>query len=97
MRKYYIEYLRVIAMFAVVAIHVCIAALGNFNNYSQFDAVLYASVRNIFHFAVPIFFMISGALMLSHDRELPLKKAPGAIYFKIRFGNCGVWLGFGCN
>lgn len=74
MRKHYIEYLRVIAMLAVVAIHVCIAALGNFNNYSQFDAVLYASVRNIFHFAVPIFFMISGALILSPDRELPLKK-----------------------
>ncbi len=55
MRKYYMEYLRVIAMFAVVAIHICITALSDFDNYSQLDAVLYASVRNVFHFAVPIF------------------------------------------
>lgn len=74
MRKHYIEYLRVIAMFAVVAIHVCSVALNGFEDYSQLDAVLYLSVSKVFHFAVPIFFMISGALMLSPDKELPLKK-----------------------
>ena len=87
------EYLRVIAMFAVVAIHICITALSDFDNYSQLDAVLYASVRNVFHFAVPIFFMISGALILPPVKELPLKKTSWAISFKIRFGNCGLWLG----
>ena len=74
MRKHYIEYLRVIAMFAVVAIHVCIAGLSSFANHSMFDAVFYSSVRNIFHFAVPVFFMISGALMLSPSKDLPIKK-----------------------
>lgn len=82
MRKYYMEYLRVIAMFAVVAIHICITALSDFDNYSQLDAVLYASVRNVFHFAVPIFFMISGALILPPVKELPLKKLLGRYLLK---------------
>lgn len=80
MRKHYIEYLRVIAMFAVVAIHVCIAGLSSFANHSMFDAVFYSSVRNIFHFAVPVFFMISGALMLSPSKDLPIKNCCAVIF-----------------
>lgn len=74
MRKAYIEYLRVAAMLSVVAIHVCIAALNGFETSSIWSAVFYLSIRNIFHYAVPVFFMISGALLLSPDREMPIKK-----------------------
>lgn len=74
MRKKYIEYLRVFSMFAVIAIHVCITAMNTFGNGSIFAKTLYLSIRNIFHFAVPVFFMISGALLLSPNKEMPIIK-----------------------
>lgn len=74
MRKKYIEYLRVISMFAVIAIHVCITALGNFDCDSTTANSMYLSIRNVFHFAVPVFFMITGALMLPDKKEMGIKK-----------------------
>jgi len=61
-------------MLAVVAIHVCVAALGIFSSKSVLWGTVYLSVRNVFHFAVPIFFMISGALLLAPEREMTIKK-----------------------
>ena len=70
MRKKYIEYLRVLSMFAVIAIHACIAAMNTYDNGSMFARALYLSIRNVFHFAVPVFFMMSGALLLIIRRVL---------------------------
>lgn len=73
-KKRYIEYLRVISMLSVVAIHVCITALSDFSPTSVWESILYLDIRNIFHFAVPVFFMISGALMFPPEKDLTIKK-----------------------
>lgn len=70
-----VEYLRVIAMFAVIVNHVNVAALHIFD-YSQAMGIAYVSYG--FHvlsrFAVPCFFAISGYLMLGRGYSLSIKK-----------------------
>lgn len=70
-----VEYLRIIAMFAVIVNHVNIAALHIFD-YSQVMGIAYVSYG--FHvlsrFAVPCFFAISGYLMLGQGYSLSIKK-----------------------
>lgn len=74
-KKQYIEELRVISMLSVVLIHVCITALSDFpDSGSEAWHVVYQSVRNVLHFAVPIFFMISGALLLPPEKSIPFEK-----------------------
>ncbi len=72
----YIERLRVMAMVAVVLTHIGTTASTDFlENYMYtIDGVFYSSLVNLFHFAVPIFFMISGALLLNPKKELSLDK-----------------------
>lgn len=74
MRKQYIECLRVVAMMFVVAVHVAITALSDFSVQQVWEEVLFLAIRNLGHFAVPVFFMISGALMLSPKKEIPISK-----------------------
>ena len=65
---FYIDFLRFIAVIAVIAIHV----LGPFRYLygeipdSQWLAA--TSINSISRWAVPVFMMISGALLLSTDR-----------------------------
>lgn len=40
----------------------------------MFAKALYLSIRNVFHFAVPVFFMMSGALLLSPNKKMPINK-----------------------
>lgn len=64
MRKYYIDYLRVIAIFGVITIHVT----NHF--YSKMDAIdklswwLYNILNSASRFSVPVFVMIYGAVLL---------------------------------
>ena len=75
MKKVYIENVRIISMLTVVLIHVCITALSDFpDSGSEGWRIMYQAVRNVLHFAVPCFFMISGALLLSPEKKLPLEK-----------------------
>ena len=75
MRKRYIDYLRVISMLAVVMIHICTTAMTDFNDgIGNYKGVLFVSVTNLLHFAVPVFFMISGALLLNPKKEMTLGK-----------------------
>ena len=76
MRILYLEYLRLIASIAVVAIHVISRAsyvLGNNinSNLSVFSTAI--SMDAFLRFCVPIFFMISGSLILRKD-DLDIKK-----------------------
>ena len=74
-KKRYIEDLRIISMLAVVMIHVCITALSDFpDSGSTLWRVIYQSIRNILRFAVPVFFMISGALLLNPQKVITLEK-----------------------
>lgn len=72
----YIEHLRVFAMLSVVLIHSCITAITDFpeSSYKTLAGVGYYAVRNFCHFAVPVFFMITGTLLLNPNKEIPLKK-----------------------
>lgn len=74
MRKVYLDWLRVYAIVAVVMIHVSasVVLINLFkNNASYFLAGnLYETLSR---YAVPIFFMISGALMLGKREEIQIK------------------------
>ena len=75
MRKRYIEYLRVISMLAVVMIHICTTAMTDFSDgVGTYKGAIFVSVTNLLHFAVPVFFMISGALLLNPKKEMTLEK-----------------------
>ena len=75
MRKRYIDYLRVISMLAVVMIHICTTAMTDFSDgIGTYKGALFVSVTNLLHFVVPVFFMISGALLLNSKKEMTLGK-----------------------
>lgn len=62
-------------MLAVVMIHICTTALTDFSDgVGTYKGVLFVSVTNLLHFAVPVFFMISGALLLDPKKEMTLEK-----------------------
>ncbi len=63
-RIWCLDCLRVLSMLGVIAFHVSKTALTDFSP-SSFEAALFLSVRNVVHFVVPVFFMISGALLLN--------------------------------
>jgi len=63
-RIYYIDILKSLAIFSVVFIHVF--ALGEI---SQIKGITISSFAEIFKFAVPIFIMISGALLLNRNYD----------------------------
>lgn len=76
MRILYLEYLRLIASIAVIAIHVISRAsyvLGNDINSNLSVFLTAISMDAFFRFCVPIFFMISGSLILKKD-NLDIKK-----------------------
>lgn len=74
-RKYYIDILRIISSFAVILIHTPSDFLtdGNIKSFS-FDWYSLISLDIICHFAVPVFFMISGCLFLDSSYKLNIKK-----------------------
>lgn len=71
-REYAFDILRVIAMIMVIIVHVANVysrSFGLISNRSFFISLLFNTLSRV---SVPIFFMISGALLL--DREFDLKK-----------------------
>lgn len=77
-KKIYIQILGVIACLAVVAMHVN----GCFWQFSYDRYWITANIIEcICYFAVPIFFMISGATLLNYR-----KRYTTAVFFKKRFG-----------
>ncbi|MDD3428851.1 MAG: acyltransferase family protein [Oscillospiraceae bacterium] len=70
-RLYYLDVLRVIGMCSIVFLHFSVPGWWQTDSSSWWG-------YNIFHsgtrWAVPLFFMISGALFLNTQREMPLKK-----------------------
>lgn len=72
----YLEYLRVFSMLCVILIHSCITAITDFSefSYGTTGGFVFYAVRNLCHFAVPIFFMISGTLFLNPDKGITLER-----------------------
>lgn len=72
-RIWYLECLRVLAMLSVISFHVSKTALSDFS-FSLFTSSCLLCVRNLVHYAVPIFFMISGALLLNPNKNLSIER-----------------------
>jgi len=89
-RKSYIYYLKTLAIIAVVVIHV----IGDKYYYDvplggKWYGLLF--VESLFRFAVPVFVMCSGALMLAEEREYTTKKCVSkAVKYFVIFILCTV-------
>ena len=70
-----LDFLRVISMFLVIVIHVANCYFRNYTSISS-TSYLFADVFNILaRVSVPIFFMISGALLIGKDQSKEKYKA----------------------
>lgn len=75
------EYLRILATIAVVANHVCSGLFNNFTieELGRIDAAFLHATYTLVSWAVPVFLMITGSLLLNPSKELGLKKIKGYI------------------
>jgi len=72
----YLEVLRVLCTLAVLFNHVPLAAIHLFDSSATvWDKALVTGTVNLVHFAVPVFVMITGYLLLQPTREIDFKKA----------------------
>ena len=72
-RKIELDLLRLLAMLAVITIHVCSRAIA-FPDIHTPVGILVACFTSAITWSVPVFVMISGSLFLDKDREFPLSK-----------------------
>ena len=72
-----ISVLRIIATIAIVLLHTCSAMSDNYAAYSLAGTKLYilSSIALLLRWAVPAFFMISGAVLIKRDRNITYKDA----------------------
>ncbi len=70
MKKYWIDYLRVISMLAVIIIHVTGCHYVKFEEIGIFEWWFVNLLKAASSFAVPLFVMISGAVLLGKDATL---------------------------
>lgn len=70
-RKNYLDYLRILSAFSVVVLHVSAQNWYSADIYG-FEWNMFNIYDSIFRFGVPVFVMISGALML--DKDINIKK-----------------------
>ena len=78
----WVHWLRVLAAVSVVAVHVCA------KDYTEHPVTgsawqTMAVIEVLLRWSVPVFVMISGALLLDPARELPLKKLFGKYFLRI--------------
>jgi surface polysaccharide O-acyltransferase-like enzyme len=66
---FYIDLLRFIAAFAVISIHVLGPFRYLYGDIPDSDWLAAAGINSISRWAVPVFMMISGALLLSNERD----------------------------
>lgn len=71
----YIVFLRILATIAVVINHTFLVSLGTMTAASLCDTVFVQTIVHIVHFAVPLFVMITGALLLDSNRVITFEKA----------------------
>lgn len=71
----YLNYLRVLAAFAVLMLHViCTPIVFCQDLYSSVELFFVRFFRNLLNWCVPVFVMITGVLFLNPDKEIPLRK-----------------------
>src|SRR3990167_4455719 len=68
-RNYTVDFLKLIAIIAVIVIHVSTAFLDRSTPFSfSFDLLLF--INQLSRFAVPLFFAVSGYLLAAHYKEV---------------------------
>ena len=67
MRKHWIDYLRVIAIIAVITIHSTTPFYAKFNEIGMLGWWLANLLNSASRFAIPLFVMISGSLLLGRE------------------------------
>lgn len=71
----YLEFLRIFCAIVVILDHICIAGIHIWGTHaSTFDQFFYNGVQHWSHFAVPVFLMISGYLLLASQRKIDYNK-----------------------
>ncbi len=80
-KQFGISFLRILATFSVIVIHVSGPMVVKFGEISFFDWNVANFFDSISRYSVPMFFMISGTLLLAKDYELKnfLKRRFGKI------------------
>ncbi|MBQ8784397.1 MAG: acyltransferase family protein [Clostridia bacterium] len=81
-RTVYLDYLRVLATFAVIVVH---ATSGSFSNseISPSSSTILILYNNLFSWVVPVFVMISGSLFLSPNRNYTIKDLTQKYIFRL--------------
>lgn len=67
-RKQYLDVIKIFACFAVIMMHLCVNKSGSLLNWSIFKCF-----NTIGNFAVPVFVMVSGALLLNKNKKISYK------------------------
>lgn len=75
-RWVYLDLCRILAIFFVVFGHV-VASQWHIDPIGSANWTILNTYASIFRFCIPLFFLISGALLLAPDREISLKKLYG--------------------
>ncbi len=78
-RLFSLDFLRIIAICAVIMIHISADFITDYDK-STTDFVLGNIFNSISRFAVPVFFMISGALMLDETKDVSNKKIIKSVF-----------------
>lgn len=75
-RQAYISYLRIFATIVVIWHHTCGTLAGNSTLFclTHQQTLFYEAARQSVSWDVPIFFMITGALLLNPEKKLSIKK-----------------------
>ena len=72
-RIYYFDFLRVLSVFFVIVIHITSVGLQGFE-IATAAWIVNSLINSVSRWAVPIFFMVSGALFLAPTKEISIRK-----------------------
>jgi len=99
-RKVYIDYLRVAAVLAVIVIHVTVKLYNKFGEIDQISWWLSNFLNSASRFAVPLFVMISGAVLLGKPmstadfyRKRAVRLLPAIVFWTIVYTLLQIYLG----
>src|SRR5690349_17287048 len=86
----WINNLRMIALFAVIILHTTSPVLGQYHKVPMWIWLTGDFYNSLVRFAVPVFVMISGALLLNKEYELSdfLKKRLSRVVIPFLFWSC---------
>ncbi|MCO5947493.1 acyltransferase [Mucilaginibacter flavidus] len=73
-RFYYIDFLRALAIFAVIILHNSADAAGQYGKIPETDWLSAAFYNGLTRCCVPMFVLLSGALLLKPDRDVTIKE-----------------------